>query len=130
VPIQILGISWLGTRTGSFSEMRKFYEEMVGLEPVNEERDFVIYQLLDGDTIELFGPSDVEHRHFTTGPVAGFRVADVEAARRTLEQSGIEFFGEVKGNRDGYQWSHFRAPDGNVYELAGVDPTRHRSQPD
>jgi hypothetical protein len=34
-----------------------------------------------------------------------------------MEAAGIEFLGRAASSSDGYAWSHFRAPDGNVYEI-------------
>jgi hypothetical protein len=45
-------------------------------------------------------------------------VEDVESARGVLEAEGIEFIGPVhEWEPTGEAWSHFRAPDGNVYEI-------------
>jgi catechol 2,3-dioxygenase-like lactoylglutathione lyase family enzyme len=76
-----------------------------------------VFRLANGDTIEVFAGHDHYHQHFTTGPVVGFRVDDVAAAQAEMEAAGIEFFGKPESAPDGYSWSHFRAPDGNVYEL-------------
>jgi predicted enzyme related to lactoylglutathione lyase len=114
----IKGLCWVGTRTEQFSELTAFYREAMGLEVDHEEPDFAIFKLPDGSKVEVFGPSDREHLHFDTGPVAGFEVDDIEAARRRLELGGAEFIGPVhRWEPTGEAWSHFRAPDGNVYEL-------------
>jgi hypothetical protein len=64
------------------------------------------------------GPSDTEHTHFSTGPVAGFLVDDVGDALRVPEAEGIEFIGPVHvWEPTGEAWPHFRAPGGNVYEI-------------
>ena len=39
------------------------------------------------------------------------------AARAEMEAKGIEFLGPIEGDTDDYKWTHFRAPDGFVYEL-------------
>jgi len=44
-------------------------------------------------------------------------VDDLEAARAELIERGIEFLDETQRAADGNCWSHFRAPDGHVYEL-------------
>lgn len=69
--------------------------------------------------LEVFGPSDQEHRHFVTGPVPEFLVEDLPAALEELRAAGAEILGEphVDGS-DG--WLHFRAPDGNVYGLTAA----------
>ena len=114
----IKGLSWVGTRTERYSELVTFYREAMGLEVDHEEEDFIVFKLADGSKVEVFGPSDRDHLHFDTGPVAGFEVDDIQAARERLEAGGAEFIGPVRRwEPTDEAWSHFRAPDGNVYEL-------------
>jgi hypothetical protein len=49
--------------------------------------------------------------------VVGFLVDNVEQARQELLSAGIELIGPLVKAEEGYAWQHFRAPDGNVYEL-------------
>jgi predicted enzyme related to lactoylglutathione lyase len=114
----IRGLSWVGTRTERYSELTAFYRDAMGLDVDHEEEDFTVFKLPDGSKVEVFGPSDQDHTHFQTGPVAGFEVEDIEAARARLEEGGAEFIGPIHHwEPTGEAWSHFRAPDGNVYEL-------------
>ncbi len=114
----IKGLSWVGTRTERFSELRTFYRDAMGLEIDHEERDFVVFKLPDGSLVEVFGPSDQDHAHFDTGPVPGFEVDDMEGARKRLEAGGADFIGPIhRWPPTGEAWSHYRAPDGCVYEL-------------
>ena len=58
-------------------------------------------------------------------------VADIDAAQEELEGAGAAFIGPVHGDPGSDQWAHFRAPDGNVYEITrsptfrvpGAEPT-------
>jgi catechol 2,3-dioxygenase-like lactoylglutathione lyase family enzyme len=50
------------------------------------------------------------------GPVVGFVVEDLAAAVAELERAGVELLGG-QVDEHGAGWRHFRAPDGNVYEL-------------
>lgn len=118
--MDVKGLIWLGTKTERFADMVAFYEEVLGLRPDIKEPDFAVYRLPGGGTVELFGPSG-GYEHFSTGPVAGFRVDDVAAARAEMEAKGVEFLGPT-GTGDGHVWAHFRAPDGNVYEITSVPP--------
>ncbi len=65
------------------------------------------------------------NRHFTTGPVARFLVDDVFAATEELRSAGSEILLEPGVDDSGNAWVHFRAPDGNIYELT-PDPGVHR----
>jgi predicted enzyme related to lactoylglutathione lyase len=115
--MQVTRIGWAGTRTGRYSAMVDFLTAVLGLTMERQEPDFAVLQLPSGDKVEVYGPSDRDHRHFTTGPVVGFVVEDLPAAVAELEQAGVELLG---GHVDehGVGWRHFRAPDGNVYELS------------
>jgi hypothetical protein len=65
------------------------------------------------------GPGDPHYDFFgqhATGPVPLFEVDDV-AARNSLEAAGIEIVGPP-GRDSNWEWIHFRAPDGNLYQLA------------
>ncbi len=75
----------------------------MGLDIVYQEPGFVVMDLPNGDRVEIFG-DDSPYNTFFTHPVAGFLVDDIAAARAEMAE-------------DGYAWSHFRAPDGFVYEL-------------
>jgi catechol 2,3-dioxygenase-like lactoylglutathione lyase family enzyme len=111
-------VSWLGTMTEHLGSMRSFYRDLFGVEPTVDSDDFVVFHLPSGDTVELFSPAEPDHRHFTTGPVAGFLVEDLAAATEILRAAGIELLGTPGlDETSGVGWAHFRAPDGNVYEL-------------
>jgi predicted enzyme related to lactoylglutathione lyase len=115
--MEILGVSWIGIRTERFQEIVSFFRQ-VGLTPRIEESDFVMFKLPDGDQIEVFGPAVTSHAHFTTGPVAGFRVADVATARAELKAAGAKLIGPIH-SEGGSAWQHFQGPDGNIYEING-----------
>jgi catechol 2,3-dioxygenase-like lactoylglutathione lyase family enzyme len=115
--VKVTGLGWVGSRTSRNAEMVSFLKEVLQLRPDIEEEGFAVFRLANGDTIEVFAGDDEYHKHFTTGPVVGFRVDDVAAAHGEMEAAGVEFFGSPESAPDGYSWSHFRAPDGNVYEI-------------
>ena len=118
------GLVWLGTRTHNFDETVRFFGDTLGLQQPIEEPDFAVFRLPNGDTVEVFGPGDTEHEHFDAGPVAGFLVDDVREARADLEAAGVSFLSPVHESDDGAAWSHFRGPDGNVYEI--TTPAKQR----
>ena len=115
--MKAIGLVWLGTRTRNFDETVRFFGDTLGLRKSHEEPDFTVFWLPNGDTVEVFGPGDTGHEHFDSGPVAGFLVDDVREARADLEAAGITFLSPVQESDDGAAWSHFRGPDGNVYEV-------------
>lgn len=111
------GLVWLGTRTRKFDDTVRFFEGTLHLRTEHEEPDFAVLRLPNGDKVEVFGPGDRDHEHFSTGPVVGFLVDDVREARADLEAAGVNFIGPVHEADDGVSWSHFTGPDGNVYEI-------------
>jgi catechol 2,3-dioxygenase-like lactoylglutathione lyase family enzyme len=114
--MEITGLSWCGTRTNRASEQVHFYGHVLGLRLVYTETDLWVFELPDGQKVEVFGRSYPGREHFATGPVVGFAVRDLPAAVGELSRAGVELLGEP-----GPTWQHFRGPDGNVYELTGPE---------
>ncbi len=70
--------------------------------------------------MELFGLTDTEHAQFDSGPVVDFLVSDIAGARAELEAAAmVELIGSRRVSPGSFGSQHFRAPDGNVYELLG-----------
>ena len=114
----VKGLAWVGTRTEHYEKMVAFYRDTLRLPLDYEEGEFAIFKLADGSKAEVFGPSNTEHTHFSTEPVVGFLVEDVRSVRKIMEADGIEFIGPVHvWEPTGEAWSHFRAPNGYVYEI-------------
>ena len=114
--MKVKGIIWLGTRTDHFEQMTDFCHDVMGLTQASIEPGFAVFDMPNGDRLEVFGPQQSLNT-FMTHPVAGFLVDDIVAARAEMEEKGIEFIGPIHGDSDDYKWTHFRAPDGFVYEL-------------
>jgi catechol 2,3-dioxygenase-like lactoylglutathione lyase family enzyme len=102
--------------------MAAFFEQTLGLKRLDSDGDTWVYSLPDGSKAEVFGPASRHNKHFTTGPVVGFLVDDVVAATEELRAADIPIVsGPVSAGED-IAWVHFRAPDGNIYELTrGAD---------
>lgn len=121
-PLGITHLAWVGTRTLHYASMQAFFAATLNLRLVEELPGLTEYALPDGSAAEVFRPgSSLDHPHFSTGPVPGFGVTDVEAAMRALEAQGIGILLSKVGATGG--WAHFRAPDGNVYEVKGPRST-------
>ena len=122
--MHVKGLIWLGLRTTQFEEMVKLFRDVMGMQPIRDEPELAGFQLTNGTQVELYRPEEEFHAFFTTGPVVGFQVDDVDSARTTMEAAGIEFIGPIQ--RAGKtSWNHFRAPDGTVFEiLSRVDDER------
>jgi hypothetical protein len=114
--MKIKGIVWLGTRTDRFEQMTDFCSNLLGLSQRSLEPGFAVFEMPNGDLFEVFGPQQPMNA-FMAHPVAGFLVDDITAARAEMEERGIEFIGPIHEDTPDYKWTHFRAPDGFVYEL-------------
>ena len=116
--MNVLKLAWVGTRTDRAAETAAFFAGTLGLRREPDVQDFWLFTLPDGSKVEVFGADSRFNPHFTTGPVAGFLVDDVAAATAELRDAGVEILhGPVVDEPSGNAWVHFRAPDGNIYEL-------------
>jgi catechol 2,3-dioxygenase-like lactoylglutathione lyase family enzyme len=115
----VRGLAWLGIQTGRFDEMHAFMQVLLGGAPSIEKPGFGLWSLPNGDIVELYAPGGKPA--FWTAPVVGFQVADLEAAKRDILAAGAEIVGGYGPNEAGYATVHFRAPDGNIYEIT-FDP--------
>ena len=88
---------------------------MLGLDLVHTQPHFWVFELPDGQHVEVFDPQYPGKGHFETGPVVGFEVTDWAQAVAESRKAGIELLGEP-----GPSWQHFRGPDENVYELVAL----------
>ncbi len=122
-PLKVLGIVWTGVRTNHFDQMLGMLRDIMGLSVVHTEDDFVVLKTRNGDTVELFGESSKYNTHFTSSPVVGFQVDDIEKARRELVENGIRLIEGIKLWDDGSSSQHFKGPDGNFYEII-YDPSK------
>jgi catechol 2,3-dioxygenase-like lactoylglutathione lyase family enzyme len=118
--MNVLGIRWLGIRADRYDEMVGFLRDVLELDVVFDEEGTTELSLADGNRVQVFGPGHRYHRFFgeqASGPVPLFEVDDLDEARQTLETAGIELLGAAEQDA-AWEWLNFRAPDGNVYELA------------
>jgi predicted enzyme related to lactoylglutathione lyase len=112
--MRVRKIGFVGTRTERPEAMAAFLEHVLGLTAEHAGDDMWAFRLPDGSVAEVFGPS--LNDHLTTGPVPEYQVDDVEAATEELRRAGVEIvFGPQRSEEAGLAWTHFRAPDGNVY---------------
>ena len=114
--MKVKGLAWLGTRTSQFDSMRNIFQNVMGMKLTHREPGFLVWELPNGDKVELFG-EESSYNTFFAHPVAGFLVEDIDSARTEMEAHGIEFIGPTERAEDGNAWAHFRAPDGFIYEL-------------
>jgi catechol 2,3-dioxygenase-like lactoylglutathione lyase family enzyme len=115
-------LAWVGTRTENFEPTVEFFRDILGLRPDFDLPGFQVLKLPDGSKVEVFGSDTEMNRHFTTGPVVGFLVDDVNAAASELRARGVEILHAVE-DESGQCVGALPGPDGNIYEFtqdAGV----------
>jgi catechol 2,3-dioxygenase-like lactoylglutathione lyase family enzyme len=118
--VEVRNIRWLGIPTDRYDEMVAFFRDVLQLKTNFEEPTTIELETTEGDEVQVFAPGDRYYDFFkqhATGPVALFEVDDVHGARAELDAAGIEIVGTL-GRDSTWEWIHFRAPDGNLYELA------------
>jgi catechol 2,3-dioxygenase-like lactoylglutathione lyase family enzyme len=125
--VKLLGIVWTGVQTREFDQMATFMERLIGAPAPRQESGFRLWSFPDGDIFELY--ADGGKPTFGEAPVVGFRVDDLAEGRARLEELGAEIVGGYGPNEDGYASVHFRAPDGNVYELTHDPGHEARAEP-
>ena len=117
-PSATTGIGFIGFRTERFEEMVRLFRDRIGLSVVREGPGATWFRLgLDAE-LHVYAAADPDHDFFTTGPVVGLRVDDVDATRVALQADGLEMLTAVERTEDA-AWCHFRAPDGTVLEIIG-----------
>ena len=114
------GVGFVGFRTDRFEEMVALFRDLVGLPVIREAPGATWFRLGTDAELHVYAESDPDHAFFTTGPVVGLRVADVDEARARMMDAGLEMLTEVE-RTESAAWCHVRAPDGTVIEIIGPD---------
>jgi len=65
--MEVHGLSWMGVRVSDLAAAVAFFEAL-GLERDHAEGEMVAFTAKNGDTVEVFGPGDADHRHFGPPP--------------------------------------------------------------
>lgn len=111
--MNIRGIVFAGTATPARVQMAAFAQDVLGMTPASVagvEAD--LFDLPDGSAFAVAAPQGMG----ATDRSVGFLVDDIELAVQELRAAGAEVDQDISGNaRERYV--HFRAPDGQLYEL-------------
>jgi hypothetical protein len=118
--VKVRSVRWVGIATTACEEMVGLLRDVMGLRVNFQESATTELSTSEGDAVQVMAPGDRYFEFFgrhATGPVPLFEVDDVRAALRELEHADVEIVGTLDQDRV-WEWIHFRAPDGNLYELA------------
>jgi catechol 2,3-dioxygenase-like lactoylglutathione lyase family enzyme len=121
--MKVLSLGWLGVRTQNSAAMSAFYKDVLGLKVLQEQDNGKGTQfcLADQTEVHVYNSDDDFHEFFGSAPVIGFSVDSFAEARAAMLEFGIAFLYPEPQRHAGRAWQHFRAPDGNVYEIIGPD---------
>jgi catechol 2,3-dioxygenase-like lactoylglutathione lyase family enzyme len=110
--MRILGLTFAGTSTANRTAMTQFLSNTLGMRRVvvaGVEAD--LFELDDGAHFAVASPDTMGD----SSRSIGFLVDDLAAVRSAVESDGY-WVGDITSNE--IEWyCHFRAPDGNLYEL-------------
>ena len=117
--MEVRNVRWVGVQTRQYGPMVAFLRDVLRLRVNFEEPTTMEFSMSEGDEIQIMGPGDPYFDFFkeqAAGPVPLFEVTDLGAAHDDLRNAGIPLVG-APGRDANWEWIHFRAPDGNLYEL-------------
>jgi catechol 2,3-dioxygenase-like lactoylglutathione lyase family enzyme len=116
--VEIRGIGFVGSHTDAHEEMSSFLGEVLGLRPIAVDGvGATLFTATNGDVLAVARPYEEDGAAERT---IGLIVDDVDAAAAELHASGIETDGISENAR--WRYTHFRAPDGKLYELVEERP--------
>jgi catechol 2,3-dioxygenase-like lactoylglutathione lyase family enzyme len=129
--MEVRRIAWLGVRTEHAEPMAAFLQTTLGLTLEHVGDGQWVFSLPDGSKAEVFSSASRHNEHFGHAPVAGFYVDDLAAAAEELRRADVELVHGPVFDEDGdAAWVHFRAPDGNLYELTQGSDLEPPAPPD
>jgi catechol 2,3-dioxygenase-like lactoylglutathione lyase family enzyme len=111
--VRILGLVFAGSATDHRDEMTAFVGDVLGMTRAHDsgvEAD--LFALPDGSRFGVANPRGMGD----TSRTIGFLVDDLEAAAAELRAAGA-WVADEAGANDLERYLHFRAPDGELYEL-------------
>ncbi|HEX6399110.1 MAG TPA: VOC family protein [Actinomycetota bacterium] len=115
--------NWLGLVVEDLEVARRFYGDLIGLEPIDAGDHWVQFDMGEQRIFELLrrDPDQVQYEHPRFQP--GFAVADIERARERLVALGARQVTDVEGGPEhGGYWCYFRDPGGHVFEISQLMP--------
>ena len=120
------GITWhaITLEPAAHAAMYKLMTDTFGVTPMMEGKGFVLFMMPNGTILDLYEPSALPDYGFNSGGIIfGFRVDDIEAASRAVQDAGCELLGHITRLESmNYAYRHFRGPDGRVYGLNEYKP--------
>ena len=126
---RVKGLGEVSIQVKDLDTMQKFYEEVVGLEVLRRDEDFVFFKVAEGygghtQNLALFEASNTLNPQESTLHHIALNVAleDFESENMRLEGLGLKIHATV------HEWLHVRSlyfydPEGNHLEFVAYDET-------
>jgi catechol 2,3-dioxygenase-like lactoylglutathione lyase family enzyme len=112
-PVEVESVDFVSVPTRDAERAARFYRETLGLEPsAHTPGEFETRNV----TLGLWEPEKDGERFAPNEAGIGLRVPDVHAARRRLEEAGVDFIGDTVDTGVCHM-AFCRDPDGNVLIL-------------
>ena len=116
--MDIRGIRFVGSHTPAHAEMSAFLQDVLGLTPITVDGvGAELFAAGNGDAFAVAHPSEEDDAAERT---IGLLVDDLDGAITELQAAGVETDGIAENAR--WRYTHFRAPDGKLYELVEERP--------
>jgi hypothetical protein len=111
--MEIRGIVFVGSHTPAHEEMGSFVRDVLGLARIDVEGvGATLFATKGGDVLAVAPPYEENGAGERT---IGLLVDDLAGAVTELHAAGVETDGISENAR--WRYTHFRAPDGKLYEL-------------
>ncbi len=111
--MRIRGIGFVGSVTPAHEETGRFFRDVLGLTPTTVAGvGASLFEAANGDVVAVGSPLEGDESAERT---IGFLVDDLDGAVSELWAAGVETDGISENAR--WRYTHFRAPDGKLYEL-------------
>ena len=126
---RVKGLGEVSIQVRDLDAMQKFYEEVVGLEVLRRDENFVFFKIAEGygghsQNFALFEASNTLNPQESTLHHIALNVAleDFESEKMRLEGLGLKVYATV------HEWLHVRSlyfydPEGNHLEFVAYDET-------
>jgi predicted enzyme related to lactoylglutathione lyase len=113
----ITEVDFIGLPTRDLAAAAVFYSDQLGLRRsvYKPERNYAEFET-GNLTLSVYNPTEMGMEHNVSPNPIALRVQDVEQARATLEQRGVEFNGETLDTGVCHM-AFFADPDGNALML-------------
>jgi len=119
--MRILGLVFAGTSTPHRSEMANFLSTTLSLPRLQVDGvEADLFELPDGSSFAVASPGGMGD----TPRTIGFLVEDLDEAAAELREAGVAP-GPINAN-ERERYLHFRAPDGELYELVSRPASAER----